>query len=97
MSDLDAQSEEIRGARGNGDRIWRKQSADAGMYKRILEALIVASTIALIAAVWNLTQTATLLQASQNSLRRDLDRVERRQDSLEGKITRGGPDALDQQ
>lgn len=62
------------------------------MYKRVLEALIVAATIALVVAVWNVTQTITLVQAAQDSQRRDIDRIERRQDALEGKITRGSPE-----
>lgn len=78
----------------------RTGNGDSGMYRRILEALIVVTVVALVTAVWNLTQTVALLQASQAALetstRRDIDRLERRQDSLEGKLVRGGPDALDQ-
>jgi hypothetical protein len=82
-----------------GDRYERK-SGD-GMHKRILEALIVAAILALIAAVWQLTKTSAVHQASIDAQRRDFDRMERRQDMLEGKLTRGhalgGTDALDQQ
>lgn len=60
-----------------------------GMHRRVLEGLIGVSVVALVAAVWNLTQTVTLHQASIDSQRRDFDRMERRQDMLEGKITRG--------
>lgn len=97
--DHDSQSEQVRGRkhwRGDShDSYSRKSGGDSnGMYKRILEALIVLAVAALIGAVWNLTQTATLLQSTQDAMRRDIERIERRQDSLEGKITRGGPDGL---
>lgn len=87
----------LQHARESGEaRYVRKQSGNDGMHKRILEALITAAVIALIVAVWNMTQTVALLQAAQDSQRRDIDRLERRQDSLEGKITRGETNALDQ-
>jgi len=87
------------GHRGGGTQAGpvRNGGNEGGMYKRILEALIVLAVAALIGAVWNLTQTATLLGERQDAQRRDFERMERRQDALEGKLTRGDFDAPDQQ
>jgi hypothetical protein len=76
---------------------YERNTNDQGSSKRILEGLIVIAIVSLIAAVWNLTQTVTLLSAAQESQRREIDRMERRQDSLEGKLTRGDTNALDKQ
>ena len=95
MSDTTDIDRQLRKEDGVSVHYERKSNGEPGMYKRILEALIVSAVIALVVAVWNVTQTVTLLQAAQESQRRDLDRVERRLDTLEGRNMRGGPDALD--
>jgi hypothetical protein len=84
------------------DRIYGKRESghtrndSGGMHRRILEGLIGVAVISLVAAVWNLAQSVAILQTAQESQRRDIDRLERRADSLEGRNLRGGPDALDQ-
>jgi hypothetical protein len=92
MSDIDEQAEDVRG-KGRGHH--RTDSGSSG--RRIQEALVIAAIIALIGSVWNLSQTMAVLKASQDFQQRQLDRVQTRQDALEGRITRGGPHALDQQ
>jgi hypothetical protein len=85
------------------DRVYGKRESGpirndgGGMHRRILEGLIGVAVISLVAAVWNLTQSVAILQTAQESQRRDIDRLERRADTLEGRNLRGGPDALDQQ
>lgn len=84
------------------DRIYGKREPghtrndSGGMHRRILEGLIGVAVISLVAAVWNLAQSVAILQTAQESQRRDIDRLERRADTLEGRNLRGGPDALDQ-
>jgi hypothetical protein len=84
------------------DRVYGKREPGhirndgGGMHRRILEGLIGVAVISLVAAVWNLAQSVAILQTAQESQRRDIDRLERRADSLEGRNLRGGPDALDQ-
>lgn len=68
-----------------------------GSARRILEGLIVAAILGLCASVWLLRETVAVVQVSQEFMQRQVDKIERRQDSLEGKITRGGSDAPDQQ
>lgn len=98
MSESNSELEEMRIDRQLRQRRDISRTDGGGSSKRILEALVVAAILALTAAVWNLTQTATLLGERQDSQRRDFERLEKRQDSLEGKLTRGElPNALDQQ
>lgn len=94
--DIEQQAEDVRGRGRRGDTATRNSGDSNGMYKRILEALIVAAVLALAGAFWNLQQSSILLAERQDAMRRDIDRIERRQDSLEGKITRGEPDASHQ-
>lgn len=63
-----------------------------GMHRRILEGLIGVAVISLVAAVWNLAQSVAILQTAQESQRRDIERLERRADTYEGRNLRGGDD-----
>ncbi len=96
MNDNNSELEELK-----IDRQLRKPASDTfirksgdGGYKRIQEALVIAAILALIGAVWNLTQTAATLQTAQQYQQREIDRLDRRQDTLEGKLTRGDEGVL---
>lgn len=68
-----------------------------GAPSRVVEALIVSAIIALAASVWNLAKTTAVLSVAQQYQQKQIDKIDRRQDTLEGRITRGEPDALDKQ
>lgn len=65
--------------------------------KGIQDALIIASILGLAASVWNWKESIAVLRTTQEFQQRQMDRIERRQDTLEGRITRGGPNAPNQQ
>jgi len=72
--------------------------------KRIVDALLIAAATGIMWQIFQIKDTQAIQQASIASLQslvqmqqKQIDRGEVRQDSLEGKITRGGPDALDKQ
>jgi hypothetical protein len=88
---LERERDRVYGKREQG----HTRNDGGGMHRRILEGLIGVAVISLVAAVWNLAQSVAILQTAQESQRRDIDRLERRADSLEGRNLRGGPDALD--
>jgi hypothetical protein len=102
MTDDNTSHLEIEKLERERDRIYGKgreghtRNDGGGMHRRILEGLIGVAVISLVAAVWNLAQSVAILQTAQESQRRDIDRLERRADTLEGRNLRGGPDALDQ-
>lgn len=99
MSDLDDEPENQRGedVRGKSRGGRGHSRTDGGGNKRIQEALIIAAIIALIGAVWTLRESVAVLRTAQDFQQRQIDRLDRRQDTLEGRIVRGGPDAIDQQ
>jgi hypothetical protein len=104
MSDDDTSHLEELKLERERDRIYGKHQSHGpvrndggGMYRRVLEGLICVAVISLVAAVWTLMQSVAILQTAQDAQRRDIDRLERRADTLEGRNLRGGPDALDQQ
>jgi hypothetical protein len=90
---LERERDRVYGKREQG----HTRNDSGGMHRRILEGLIGVAVISLVAAVWNLAQSVAILQTAQESQRRDIDRLERRADTYEGRNRRGGPDALDQQ
>jgi type II secretory pathway component PulC len=72
--------------------------------KRLVDAILVAAVGALCWILYTLNQSINTLQAIVQTQQavvamhdKQIDRLQIRQDSLEGKITRGGPDALNQQ
>jgi hypothetical protein len=89
---LERERDRIYGKREQG----HTRNDSGGMHRRILEGLIGVAVISLVAAVWNLAQSVAILQTAQESQRRDIDRLERRADTYEGRNLRGGPDATNQ-
>lgn len=67
----------------------------SGMPKRIQEALIIAALLGMVGSWWTFGQSIAVLRATQEFQQRQIDKVDRRQDMLEGRIARGDVDALD--
>lgn len=57
--------------------------------RRVLEALVIGAVGVLSATVWNLRETAAVQQVSLQFMQKQLDKLDQRQDVLEGRITRG--------
>jgi len=97
MSEIDAKAEEVSSKRGNH----YERSGNGYLPKGVQDTLLVAAILGLVGAWWNFGKSIAVLQAAQEFQQRQIDRevsrLDKRQDTLEGKITRGGPDAPDQQ
>ncbi len=96
MSNIDEQYEEIRG-KGRGDRYERRDSERPWIPASVQNALLIAAIVGCAGSWWTFGQSIAVLKSVQEFQQRQIDKIEQRQNSLEGRITRGGPDALDQQ
>jgi hypothetical protein len=91
----DTGDQERNNSHGHGDRYERNRNGY--IPKSIQEALIIAALFGLVGAWWTFGKAIAVLQTMQESQQRQIDKIDRRQDTLEGRIARGGPDAIDQQ
>ncbi len=98
MTDLDDQNEALLASKGRGHH---RSDGNGYIPKSIQEALIIAALFGLVGAWWTFGKSIAVLQSVTESQQRQLDKLDRRQDTLEGRIVRGhiagGPDAPDQQ
>lgn len=82
---IDRQRRQLAGGNGGHTR-----TDNGGWIPRgVQDALVVASILGLAAAVWNYKESIAMLRTSLEFHQRQIDRLESRQDVLEGRITRG--------
>lgn len=92
---IERERRKMWGKGGDGDHYERTDKGPRGFWipPSVLNTLIVGAIIALAGALWNYKESFAVLRTTQEFQQRQIDKLERRQDNIEGRNLRGGPDA----